>query len=546
MKRWLQYCVLLPALLASNAASPATGTAASVPETVVIGVAQEPDVLMFSAMQISGEIQDVLYAYMIRYDDRGQPYPQLVEKIPNVKDGDWQILPGKKMRVTYRFKRGYTWHDGRALTALDASWTYLMLRNPRSPTLSRFELRKIDNMIVPDPTDPYTLVVQWSEAYPFANLGHTVYPKHVLEGDYLRDPSKLRGHKQARAPIGSGPYKFVEWVPGSHMTLESYDAFKEGRPKIRRVVFRFILDNTVLQVNVIAGEIDVTTTTNNFSLDDMVEIERRNPQVSVHYTPGLIWERINLNFDDEFLRDKRVRQAIAHGIDREEIASKLFYGKQPVAHTWLPPAHPAFNSNVQKYAYDPNRGRQLLMEAGFTMGPDNVMRARDGKRLELTIISTAGNAIRERVELIMKDQLKQVGIDLKINNVPASVLVGTIIRRRQYQMTMYSNFFGPMTLGSFFHSNQIPSETNSYEGGNHMGWRNPENDRILEQISEELDEAKRIQLLRRQQELVAEDLPVIPLYFRLYLTTSKKALRNVKPGGFSGIMWNAPEWAWSQ
>ncbi len=523
--------------------SASTVTAAPARTTVVIGVAQEPDALMFSAMQVSGEIQDVLYAYMVRYNDKGQIYPQLVEKIPTVKDGDWQILPRKKMRVTYRFKRGFTWHDGRPITALDASWTYLMLRNPRSPTLTRFELNKIDHMRV---ANPYTLVVQWNEAYPFANLGHSVFPKHVLEAEYLRDPSKLKGHRQARAPIGSGPYKFVEWVPGSHITLEAYPASREGRSKILRLVFRFILDSTVLQANVIAGDVDVTGTTNNFSLDQMVDIERRSPQTTAHYTQGLIWERINLNLDDELLRDKRVRQAIAHAIDRDQITSTLFGGKQPVAHTWLPPAHSAHNANVRKYAYDPARARQLLTEAGFTPGADGIFRGPGGRRLELTIISTTGNAIREQIEVIMQQQLKQVGIDLKINNVPASVLIGTVIRRRTYQMTMYSTFFGATTLGSFFHSNQIPNESNNFEGGNHMGWRNTENDRVLDQISEELDEARRTQQLRRQQELVAEDLPVISLYFRLYLTTSKKSLRNIRPGGFSGITWNAPEWGWAQ
>lgn len=535
---------LLVAVLVCGFSAP--GAAAPASETVVIGVAQEPDALMFSGMQVSGEIQDILYAFMVRYNDRGQLIPQLVEKLPTVKDGDWQLLPGQKMRVTYKFKRGYTWHDGRPLTALDASWTYLMLRNPKSPTLSRFELKKIDYMLVPNPNDPYVLVVQWNEAYPFANLGHSVFPQHVLEEAYVRDPGKLKAHKQATAPIGSGPYKFVEWVPGSHMTLEAYERFKEGPAKIKRIVFRFILDSTVLLANVIAGEIDVTATTNNFSLDQMADIERRNPQVAVHYTQGLIWERINLNLDDEFLRDKRVRQAIAFGINREEIAGKLFYSKQPVAHTWLPPAHPAHNASVKKYPYDPSRARQLLGEAGYTLGPDGIMRASNGKRLELTIISTAGNAVREQIEVVMQDHLKAIGIDLKISNVPASVLVGTVIRRRTYQMTMYSNFFGPTTIGSFFHSNQIPSEANNFEGGNHMGWRNAENDRLLDQISQELDEGKRIQLLRRQQDLVAEDLPVIPLYFRVYLTTSKKALRNIKPGGFSGITWNAPEWGWAQ
>ncbi|MGH2362024.1 MAG: peptide ABC transporter substrate-binding protein [bacterium] len=535
----------LTALVLAISAPISTGAPSS--NTVVIGVAQEPDALMFSGMAVSGEIQEVLYAYMVRYNDKGQRYPQLVEKIPTIKDGDWQILPGKKMRVTYRFKRGYTWHDGRPVTALDASWTYLMERNPRSPTLSRFTLTKIENMLVPKPNDPYTLVVQWNETYPFANLGHSIFPKHVLEAAYLRDPSTLKSHPQARTPVGSGPYKLVEWVPGSHMTLEGYGGFREGRPRIPRLVFRFILDSTVLQANVLTGDVDVTGTTNNFSLDQMLDIERRGPQVAAHYTQGLNWERLNLNLDDEFLRDKRVRQALAHGINREEIVGKLFQGKQPAAHSWLPPAHPAHNANVRKYAYDPARARQLLTEAGYAPGPDGIMRAPNGKRLELTIVSTAGNAIREQVELIMQAHLKEVGIDLKINNVPASVLIGTIIRQRTYQITMFTNFFGPTELGtSRFHSSQIPSQANNFEGSNHMGWRNPENDRILEQISEELDEAKRIQLLRRQQELVVEDLPVISLYFRLYLHTSKKALRNIKPGGFSGIIWNAPEWGWAQ
>lgn len=535
----------LTALVLAISAPISTGAPGS--NTVVIGVAQEPDALLFSAMQVSGEIDDVIYADMVRYNDKGQLYPQLVEKIPTVKDGDWQILANKMMRVTYRFKRGYTWHDGRPVTALDASWTYLMERNPRSPTLSRFTLLKIENMLVPNPNNPYTLVVQWNEAYPFANLGHGVLPKHILEAAYLRDPSTLKGHRQARMPVGSGPYKLTEWVPGSHMTLEAYNAFKEGRPRIPRLVFRFILDSTVLQANVVAGDVDVTGTTNNFSLDQMLDIERRSPQVAAQYTQGLIWERINLNLDDEFLRDKRVRQAIAHGINREEITSKLFFGKQPVAHTWMPPAHPAHHANVRKYTYDPARARQLLTEAGYTPGPDGIMRAPNGKRLELTIISTTGNAIREQVELIMQAHLKEVGVDLKINNVPASVLIGRVIRFREYQMTMYSNFFPATALGAnLFHSSQIPTEANNREGSNHMGWRNAENDRILDQISQELDETKRAQLLRRQQEIVAEDLPVISLYFRLYLTTSKKALRNVKPGGFSGIIWNAPEWGWAQ
>ena len=231
-------------------------------DTVVIGMAQEPDCLIGSFCQMAAgaaiEVNSVFHG-MVPYNDKWQLFPGTVEKIPTLKDGDWELLPGGKMRVTYKFKKGFTWQDGKPYTAQDASWTYLMLRNPRSPTLSRTIIKKIDNMAAKDAT---TLVVQWNERYPFANTGHTVYPQHILEKDYLRDPAALKASKQARFPIGNGPYKFAEWVPGSHMTLEAYDKFPGGPAKIKKQVWRFILDSTVLQANVMerslrAGTFDV-------------------------------------------------------------------------------------------------------------------------------------------------------------------------------------------------------------------------------------------------------------------------------------------------
>ncbi len=516
-------------------------------DTVVIGLAQEPDLLIraFSSMLVSGEVLTSLFVGMVDLDGQWKLVPQMAVKIPTLRDGDWELLPGKKMRVTYRLKKGYTWHDGRPVTALDVSWTYLMLRNPQSPTQSRFILKKIDNMLVPNPTDPHTLVVQWNELYPFANLGHATYPRHVLEREYLRDPSTLKAHRQARAPIGNGPYRFVEWSPGSHITLEAYDAYPGGKPKIRRQVWRFILDSTVLQANVIAGQVDVTGLANNFSIDQMADIERRSPQVTAHYSPDFIWERINLNLDNEWLKDRRVRAALAHAINRDELSTRLFYGKQPVAHTWVPERHEGHNPNVKKYAYDPARARDLLKEAGFAPGPDGILRDVSGKRVEMTIMTTAGNAVREQIQQIIKDQLRAVGIDLRIDNRPASVLVAQVIRRRQYtHMIMFATFYSPLTLPIGWHSDQIPSQANNWEGANSNGWRHPENDRLIDQIVEELDAVKRVQLMRRQQEIWAEELPSIPLYFRMSLTTSKKGLRNIKPGPW--VNWNSEMWEWAQ
>ena len=521
-------------------------------DTVVVGMAQEPDCLIMSFCQMAAGAavaNNSVFAGMVDYNDKWQLFPHAVEKIPTLKDGDWQLLPGGKMKVTFKFKKTFTWHDGKPYTGLDASWTYLMLRNPRTPTLSRSIIAKIDNMSVPNPNDPYTLVVQWNERYPFANVGHTVYPRHVLEREYLRDPATLRSHKQARFPIGNGPYKMTEWVPGSHITLEAYDKYPEGVPKIKKQVWRFILDSTVLQANVLSNQVDATEI-NNFSIEQMVEIEKRNPQQTTFFTPALIWEHIDLNLDNEWLKDKRVRQAIAHSINREEFSQKLFYGKQPVSHTWLPERHEGFNPNVKKYAYDPARARQLLTEAGFTMGPDGILRDSKGARFELIIMTTAGNAVREQVQQVMKEQMRAVGIDLRIDNRPAGVLFGQTTRRRQFpHMVMYAWLMQPLTLPhSFWNTDQIPTPANNFEGSNYPGWRNAENDKLNNEILQEIDTAKRVAMLKKQQEIWAEELPAIPLYFRLSLTTANKRLSNVKPAGLSGtyINWNSETWAWSQ
>ncbi len=518
-------------------------------DTVVIGMAQEPDCLINNFCQMAAgaaiEVNSIQFG-MVNYNDKWQLFPGTVEKIPTLKDGDWELLPGGKMRVTFKFKRGYTWHDGQPYTAQDASWTNLMLRNPRSPTLSRTILRKIDNM---NARDASTLVVQWNERYPFANTGHTVYPKHVFEKEYLRDPSTLKAHKQARAPIGNGPYRIAEWVAGSHITLEAYDKFPGGPAKIKKQVWRFILDSTVLQANVLANQVDATEI-NNFSIEQMIEIEKRNPQQTAYYTPALIWEHIDLNLDNEWLKDKRVRQALAHSINREELSQKLFYGKQPVAHTWLPERHEGYNANVKKYNYDPARARQLLQEAGFTMGSDGIMRDARGRRFEMTIMTTAGNAVREQVQQIMKESMRAVGIDLRIDNRPAGVLFGQTTRRREFpHMVMYAWVMSPLTLPhSFWNTDQIPTAQNSWEGSNYPGWRNAENDKLNNEILQEIDSGKRVALLKKQQEIWADELPAIPLYFRLQLNTANKKLSNVKPAGLSGtyVNWNSQDWGWTQ
>ncbi len=545
--------VLAVAVVASLLTPP--GEAQSRREGVIIGTNQEPDSLgAFSIMVAARVVENALFAAAAPFNDKWVRQPMMVEKLPSIKDGDWQVLPNKKMRVTWRLRRDFTWQDGRPVTAFDWRFSYGMFRNPLTPQVSRFILNKVDNVSIPNPNDPYTMVVQWNELWPFAGslpFGQDYpLPMHILERPYLQDPGRLRAHPYFRMPVAHGPYRIVEWVAGSHITAEAYDRFALGAPKIKRITFRFILDNAVLMANQMAGSVDATENA-GFDCEQLDQIEKRNPQIKAFYQEALSWERVDFNLDNEWLKDKRVRQAIAHAVDRAAMADlSCSGGRQPPAHGWLAPRHPAAHPNLKKYVFDQARARALLQEAGFTMGPDGVLRDPAGRRFEMTIMSTAGNSLREQVEQVMKEQLRQVGIDLRIDNRPASVFLGPIINRRQYpHMALYGSLFSPETLPfNRFHSSQIPTAQNNWEGDNRVGWRNAENDRIWEQAISELDEQKRNALLRRQQEIFAEELPSLPLFFRLSRTTAHRKLLGVRPTGLAGsyLAWNSWEWRWDE
>jgi peptide/nickel transport system substrate-binding protein len=524
------------------------GAQAQARNRVVVLLGQEPAELFpgfVSNLAVETDVETPMWCGLIGRDDNWKLFTDMALKLPTLKDGDWQLLPNKKMKVTFKIKNTYRWHDGRPVTAEDFVWTLRMRKNPNTPVVSRFVDNKIDNVVS---TSPYEFSFQYNEVYAYANLDpFTLLPAHKLRPAYNRNPAQIDKDPFGRAPVACGPYKLKSWSPGNFIELEAFGQYGgKDKAKIPNITFRFILDSTVMTANLIAGEGDATATS-NLSLEQLAEIERRSgAQWNTHYKEGLVWEHIDFNMDNEWLKDKRVRQAIAHAVDREAIVQNLFAGRQPVAHTFFGPKHFAFNANVKKYAFDQTRARQLLAEAGFTAGAGGVLRDAQGRPFRMTIMTTSGNAVREQVEQIIKDQLKQVGIDLVIDNRPASVLFGQVTTQRTYpHMVMYAWVSSPIThFRTIWHSKEIPTAANNFVGQNTPGYKNADVDRLLEQADQELDEGKRAEILKRVQELWAEDLPSLPLYFRLELNVSRKSLKNYKPRGIGAPTWNAEQWAY--
>jgi len=517
---------------------------------VVIGLSQEPNRLMpmWTAMAAAFTVMSTMFTWDTQRDEKWKLFPQGAEYLPNLKDGTWTVS-GDKMSLVWKIRRR-NWHDGRPVTCADYVFTHNVARNEQVPVVVRNLTNRIANILCTKGASGTDITVSWNERYAFANVTISEYgalPRHILEPYYRRDPANLEATPYGSDPkvtIGDGAYRLVEWRKGASITVEyvaDHPIF--GRPKIKRITWVIIPDTNALVANMLAGAIDVGVV----PFDQLPVFERQAAgRFKVTVAPGLIWEHIDFNLDHPLLQDVRVRRAIAHAIDRELIVQQLFAGKQQVSHSYLPPLHPGYTDTVQKYPYDPARARALLQEAGFTPGPDGVMRNAAGQRLSLEIGTTAGNRLREQVQVIIQQQLHQIGIEVTILNFPARIFFRNI-GQRKFTLAMYAWLFDPISdCDQLFTSDGIPTEANRYAGQNFPGYKNGKMDAACEGASREIDEGRRKALLNESTRLFARDLPALPLFFRAEAVAVKSGLQNVAPTGLAGasVVWNVHRWFW--
>ena len=524
-------------------------------DTVVIGLQQEPDFLnpMFAEMAASVSVMATIFTADVQRDNTWKLFAQGVQYLPNLKDGTWK-LDGDKMTLVWKVK-ARNWSDGKPVTCGDFVFVHNMARNVLVPVIVRDLTNRINNILCTKGAEGADIQVNWKERYAYANLTITEYgalPRQALEKYYRANPSKLNEAPYGNEPavtVGDGAYKIVEWRKGSSITVEAvanHPIF--GRPQVKRITWRFIPDTNALVANMLSGAIDAISTI-GISFDQAVQLERQGAgRIKVFFEPGLIWEHIDFNFDNPLLQDVRVRRAITQGINREQISQQLFGGKQPVSHTYLPPKHPGYTDTLDKYPFDPARARALLQEAGFTPGPDGIMRNAAGQRLALELNTTAGNRVREQVEQIIQQNLREVGIEITIQNFPARVYFGDITNHRKFKaLAMYAWVLSPTSdCDQLYTSDGVPSEANGWAGQNYPGYKNAEMDKACKAASREVDEAKRNQLLNESAKIFARDLPALPMYIRASVAAAKPRLGNFTAVQLSGTYetWNAHRWLW--
>jgi len=513
-------------------------------DTLTIGINQFPATLhpSFESQLAKSYILGMTRRLLTTHDPDWQQICLMCLELPSLEKGTARLITtesGKEgIAVTYELPAEAVWGDGTPMTTEDIVFSWEVGRN--EPTgVGNLELyRRIEKVeILSDKRFSFHVNKRTCD-YEGAD-DFQILPAHIERAVFEADKAgyskrTLYDGDPANPGLWFGPYRVTEVEPGAYVVLERNEKWWGKPPAFDRIVVTAIENTAALTANLLSGDIDYIAGELGPTLDQALAFERRHgDRFDFVYKPGLVYEHIDMMLNNPILKDLRVRRALIHAIDREVINQRLFDGRQPVAHANINPQDAVHNPDVRRYAYDPDAAAALLDEAGWTPGPDGIRQNADGAPLRLEIMTTAGNKTREAAQQVLQSNWKQVGVDVRIRNQPARVLFGETISQRKYTgMTMYAWLTFPENIPrSTLHSEEIPTEANGFSGQNYPGYRSAEMDKVIDDLEVVCEPEANQNLWNRAQALYADDLPVIPLYYRSTPYIFPKWLKGVRPTG---------------
>ncbi len=496
-REWLEGTTL--ALLLGAVATPARAEAG----TLVIGM-YRPTLTLNAALNPDYTTTlpgSQVFASLLRADAKGQPLPYLAET--------WAWSSDQRT-LTMRLAGNATFHDGKPVTSKDVRFSILAVRGLSGKT-SKFQA--ITDVKTPDAR---TVVVQVDRPTPsllqaFSGAFLPIMPEHVYGTGNLRtNPANGAG------AIGSGPYKLAEFKPGQYVALERHDGFFLGQPKIPRLVFKAGADLQTLVLGLERGEIDVIPYLYDWRLMKRLAADARFVVTDAGYAGIGPLNNLLFNLRRKPLLDVRVRQAIAHAIDRPFIAKVLLGGVTQPAWSPLAPSTPYYTDQVARYPVDLKKAAELLDAAGFKPGAD-------GTRLKLGIHYPPGNVdYHKNGAEYVRSALRKVGIELEVK---ASDFVGWLkaLATGDFDMTLVSLFnFGDPAFGvapQYASSNIQPLPY-----ANNATYRNPVVDDLLDAGSVDIEPARRERIYAQFQKIAMDDVPILPLTVLKFQTVMRKGV----------------------
>ncbi len=489
MTRWITLPVAVLVVLLG------LGTAATAPapgSLLRIGMESAPTTMDpgLSTDLYSQQVYSHVLEGLLMLDTDGVPRPALAESWTPSADGKtW----------TFKLRQNVKFHDGTEFTADDVKYTIDRILNPDTRSPQRGLLSQIASV---DAFDKNTVRIVTRAAFVpiLTNLATAAY---VLPRAYH---SRV-GRDFARRPVGTGPYKWVEWVPDERIVLEANPDYYAGRPSVERAQFRFIPEGSVRLAELESGGVDLIA---GIPAQDLRRL-RVSLVVDLHEVIGTNYRLIGFNTSVKPYDDARVRQAIAHAIDKKKIIDVVWKERGVVAEGPIPPTSWAYDERFKGLGFNLNRAKQLMAEAGHTNGFD----------MNYLMVESEEN--RSEAPLLI-DMLKQINITVKVISVDFPTLLDRLLKAN-YDVRRVGWTVNPEPDALLY----SPFHTSAIGGFNFVKYRNPKIDELLDRGRIVTNANDRTRIYREAQRMIVQDAPMVFLFHEKRTYATRKAVTGFKP-----------------
>ncbi len=492
-------------------------------DTLVTSVGGDPANLvpLLAGEVIGAEIAGNIYQSLVKYDANLNLVPQLAQS--------WEFTDGGKT-LTFHLKPNLKFSDGTPLTSADCLASLHAITDPNTRTPHAGDYLLVTKAEAPD---PLTFRVHYAE--PLVTTlstwaGFSVMPKHVIDQTKDFNQTTLRDK-----PLGSGSYTLKSWKHGQYLYLSANPASTEA-PYISHIFYRILPDDSAEWLELKAGNLDMAGLTPlAFSrLTDAPWFTSRYQKI--HYLSNA-YTFVGFNLKNPKFQNKTVRQALSYAVDREGMINAVFFGQaQPMAGVFKPGTW-AYDPNLKPYPYNPAKAIELLQQAGYTRGPDGLMRNAKGEQLAFTLTTNQNNAQRLKAAQVLQKCLADIGVTVTIRAQEWSTFVTNTIRNRDFEAVMlgWSLSAEPDPYDIWHSSKTKPAEFNI------ISYSNPQVDKLITDARKEFDQKKRQQLLWQFQTILADEQPYLFLYAPESLMAVSKRIVGIKPAP-AGIGYNSDQW----
>lgn len=464
------------------------------------------------AMDEHGEINLLLFDGLTAHNGENEVVPALAKS--------WEFDEAS-CTYTFHLEEGVRWHDGEPFTAEDVKFTIEAIMDPENGSENAPNYEDVEEIKVVDETTVAFRLAAPNVAF-LDYMTMAVLPKYLLEGENMQEADFFR------APVGTGPYELESWDTGQAIVLVKNDAYFRGAPHIDRVIFKIVTDDNAKALQMESKEVDLALLTPKAaqSFADRAGYVCYDMETSDYR--GILF-----NFQNEFWQKNRdIIPAVCYAIDRQAIIDAVLLGQGMPAYGPLQ-RNRYNNENVEQYAYNPQKAREVLEAAGCVMGEDGFYE-RDGEKLSFVISVGAGDQVRIDMAQAAAQQISQIGIECKVE-IPTRI-------DWESQMAYLIGWGSPFDADD--HTYKV---FGTDKGANYSGYSNEAVDRYLTQARQSDDPKVRAEAYDRFQEELAKD----PAYaFICYIDANYVAdasIHGISPNTVMGhhgvgIFWNIEDW----